>query len=47
MRETENCTLKLTIFYFLFGHKLSWATAYFVRCNGIFKYLTIPLHLTK
>ena len=23
--------------YFLFGHKLSWATANFIRCNGIKK----------
>ena len=35
MRETKNCALMLTIFYFLFGHKLSWATAHLVRCNGI------------
>ena len=34
MIETKICALKLTIFY-LFGNKLLWATAYFVRCNGI------------
>ena len=32
--KNKICALKLTIFY-LYGHKLSWATAHFVRCNGI------------
>ena len=35
MSKTENCALKLTIFYFLSGHKLSWAIAHFIRCNGM------------
>ena len=33
MRKTEHCALKLTIF--IIEHKLSWATAHFVRCNGM------------
>ena len=31
-RNRKLCT---KVDYFLFGHKLSWATAHFVRCNGI------------
>ena len=30
--------------YFLLGHKLSWATAHFVRCNGIKMQLKQSLH---
>ena len=33
LRKTEHCTLKLTIF--IIELKLSWATAHFVRCNGM------------
>ena len=33
MRKTEHWALKLTIF--IIEHKLSWATAHFVRCNGM------------
>ena len=38
MRKTEHCALKLTIF--IIEHKLSWATAHFVRCNGIIPSIT-------
>ena len=31
----RNIKLCTKVDYFLFGHKLSWATAHFVRCNGI------------
>ena len=31
-RNRKLCT---KVDYFLFGHKLSWATAHFVRCNGM------------
>ena len=37
-RNRKICT---KVGYFLFGHKLSWATAHFIRYNGI------PLHLMK
>ena len=33
MRETKKLCTKVD--YFLLGHKLSWSTAHFVRCNGI------------
>ena len=41
--RNKNCALKLTIFY-LFGHKLSWATA---PLSGAMNVRCIPLHLTK
>ena len=31
----KNKKLCTKVDYFLLGHKLSWATAHFVRCNGI------------
>ena len=31
-RNKKLCT---KVDYFLFGHKLSWATAHFIRCNVI------------
>ena len=31
VRNKKLCT---KVDYFLFGHKLSWATAHYIRCNG-------------
>ena len=47
-RNRKLCT---KVDYFLLGYKLSWATAHFVRCNGIKcnqnKSYTTVLNVTK